>query len=270
MSSVTLSFPLEAELRARPDDEALWTVAADRWLEQGNPWADRVGARTVGFPESDSLLRAAVDCLGLEVKWHMGFARRAAIRRACARADLSSGAVLAALLSHPLAAFLEQLECDGLQLFDERGTGPQKEEAGEELVAFLQQWLPPGVSNLELGVSMLGPEGELERIARPLAAARPGMRQRYWLHGTMRLEPGGEVSPVFGEQLDCLGLMRCRFQQLPGGTHALRVLDDVEAVINGTLPGARGAWWFPGETLRVTGQSFHFTEYSQTLLVCAG
>lgn len=264
------SFPLEAELRAHPDDEALWTVAADRWLEQGNPWADRVGARSVGFPETDSLLRAAVDCLGLEVKWHMGFARRAAIRRACARAELSSGAVLAALLSHPLAAFLEQLECDGLQLFDERGSGPRHEEAGEELVGFLEQWLPRGVTNLELGVSMLGPEGELERIARPLALARPGLRQRYWLHGTMRVDPGGEVSPVFGAGLDCLGLVRCAFQQLPGGTHALRVLDDVPVLLNGVLRGGRDAWWFPGETLEVQGQVFRFTEHSQTLLVVSG
>lgn len=264
------SFPLEAELRARPDDEALWTVAADRWLEQGNPWAERVGARATGFPQADSLLRQAVDCLGLEVTWHMGFARRAAIRRACARADLSAGAVLAALLSHPLTAFLEQLECDGLQLFDERGAGPRHDEAGEELVAFLAQWLPPGVSNLELGVSMLGPEGELERIARPLASARPHLRQRYWLHGTMRMEPGGEVSPVFGSELDCLGLVRCGFQQLPGGTHGLRVLDDVEVLLNGKMRGGRDAWWFPGETLEVKDQLFRFTEHSQTLLVLEG
>ena len=178
--------------------------------------------------------------------------------------------MLAALLSHPLAAFLEQLECDGLQLFDERGSGPRHEEAGEELVGFLEQWLPTGVTNLELGVSMLGPEGELERIARPLALARPGLRQRYWLHGTMRVDPGGEVSPVFGAGLDCLGLVRCAFQQLPGGTHALRVLDDVPVLLNGVLRGGRDAWWFPGETLEVQGQVFRFTEHSQTLLVVSG
>jgi hypothetical protein len=266
-----LAFPLEAELRARPDDEALWTVAADRWLEQGNAWGARVGPRTTGFPEEDTLLRAALECLGLEVEWRMGFARRAAIRPACARGELSPGAVLAALLTHPLSRFLEQLELDGLRLFDLRDQGAQRDEARAEFVAFLQQWLPPGLSSLEVGVSMLGLEGELERIARPLSQVRPGVRQRYFLHGTMRLEPGGEVSPVFGAELDCLGLVRCAFRQLPGGTHALRVMDEVPVLIRSrTGEERRGPWWFPGEELEVKGQVFRFGEHTQTLLVLRG
>ena len=166
-----LIFPLEAELRARPDDEALWTVAADRWLEQGNVWGARVGPRTTGFPEEDALLRAAVSCLGLEVEWRMGFARRAAIRPACVRGDVSPGAVLAALLTHPLSQFLEQLELDGLRLFDLRDQGAHRDQARAEFISFMEQWLPTGLSSLDVGVSMLGLEGELERIAQPLARA---------------------------------------------------------------------------------------------------
>lgn len=265
-----LLFPLEAELRARPDDEALWTVAADRWLEQGNRWGDRVGARAIGFPEEDALLCTAVECLGLEVDWRMGFVRRAAIRPACVRGDVSPGAVLAALLTHPLSRFLEQLELDGLPLFDLRQQA-QRDDLSAELVSFLSQWLPPGVASLEIGVSMLGTQGELERIAQPLALARPRMRQRYWLHGTMRMEPGGEVSPVFGDQLDCLGLIRCSFRELPGGTHALRVMDDVPVVIRSRGGEVRaGAWWFPGEELQVEQRVFRFSEHVQTLLVVPG
>lgn len=263
-----LVFPLEAELRARPDDEALWTVAADRWLEQGNRWGARVGPRATGFPEEDALLRAAVECLGLEVEWRMGFARKASIKPACVRGELSPGAVLAALLTHPLSEFLEQLSLDGLRLFDLRDEGAHRDAARTEFVEFLQHWLPPGVSNLDLGVSMLGIDGELERIAAPLARARPGVRQHYWLHGTMRMEPGGEVSPAFGDQLDCLGLVRCAFQQLPGGTHALRVLGGAPVVIRSA--GAelrRGTWWFPGEELEVQGRVLRFSEHTQTLLV---
>jgi hypothetical protein len=266
-----LVFPLEAELRARPDDEALWTVAADRWLEQGNAWGARVGARATGFPPEDALLNAAVECLGLEVEWRMGFARRAAIRPACARRELSPGAVLAALLSHPLGQFLEQLEIDGLPLFDLREQGMQRDALRAEFLSFLEQWLPLGVTSLDIGVSMLGLDGELERVARPLAFSRPRLRQRYWLHGTMRMDPGGEVSPVFGNELDCLGLVRCKFRQLPGGTHALHVSDDSQVTVT-SAQGTRGygPWWFPGETLAVKGQRFHFAEHTQTLLVIAG
>ena len=201
----------------------------------------------------------------------MGFARRAAIRPACARGDVSPGAVLAALLTHPLSRFLEQLEIDGLKLFDLRAEGSQREDARAEWVTFMQQWLPPGLSSLEVGVSMLGLEGELERIAIPLARARPSLRQRYWLHGTMRLEPGGEVSPVFGAELDCLGLVRCAFQECVGGTHALKVLGEVPVVIRGHGGEVRtGRWWFPGEELEVAGTVLKFSEHTQTLLVLGG
>jgi hypothetical protein len=246
-------------------------VAADCWLEQGNRWGARVGARTTGFPDEDTLLRAAVECLGLEVQWRMGFARRAAIRPACVRGDLSPGAVLAALLTHPLSQFLEQLELDGLRLFDLRGEGEHRDAARSEFVSFLQQWLPPGVTSLEVGVSQLGIEGELERIAGPLAQVRPSLRQRYWLHGTTRIEPGGEVSPVFGGQVDCMGLVRCAFQELPNGTHALKVLGEVPVAIRSSAGELRRAtWWFPGEELEVQGRVLRFTEHTQTLLVLPG
>ena len=262
LPSAPVHFPLENELRARPDDEALWTVAADRWLEQGNRWAERVGARATSFPEENGLLRSAVQCLGLEVQWRMGFVRRATIRPACMRAGLSAEVVLAAVLTHPLSRFLEQLEVDGLQSFEL--SDHSQRAAREGLQAFLLRWLPPGVSSLEIGVSQLGGEGALEAFAAPLSRS---IRQRYWLHGTMRIEPGGEVSPVFGSELDCQGLVRCGFESLRGGTHALRVLDEVEVLIDGCLRGGAGMMWFPGEALEVRGARLRFSEHTQTLLI---
>jgi hypothetical protein len=255
--------PLEAELRARPHDEALWLVAADRWLEQGFKWADRVAARKTGFPEEDAMLCAAAACLGLEVSWRMGFVQRASIRPACIRADLMPEFVLLALLRHPLARFLEQLEVDGLDLND---LATSRIEVPGGVLALLEQWLPPWLTNLEVGVAQLESSGGLEQLATRLAGGRLALRQRYWLHGTLRIDPGGEVSPVFGAELDCQGLVRCAFERLPVGTYALRVLDDVNARI-GTLEMHRDTLWFPGETLEVQGKSLRFSEHTQTLLV---
>jgi hypothetical protein len=205
-----------------------------------------------------------MQCLGLEVRWRMGFVRRATIRPASMRAGLSAEVVLAALLTHPLSRFLEQLEVDGLVSFDLRD--PSHRAARSGLQAFLSRWLPPGMSSLELGVSQLGGEGELEVFSAPLSLACPSLRQRFWLHGTMRIEPGGEVSPVFGSELDCQGLVRCGFESLRAGTHALRVLDEVEVLIDGSLHGGLGAMWFPGEALEVLGTRLRFSEHTQTLL----
>ena len=261
------AFPLEEQLRARPDDDAPWTVAADRWLEQDLRWGARIGARAVGFPAEDALLNAATRCRGLEVEWRLGFARRASIRPACVRAGLSPEVVLNALLTHPLSRFLEQLQLDGLRLFDLRDEQDRdREDASAGFHALLRRWLPPGLSRLEVGVARLGTEGALEQVSVPLGRARPELRQQFWLHGTMRLDPGGEVSPVFGAQLDCQGLVRCSFEQLRGGTHALRVLDEV-AVRIGEVNGGRGMWWFPGEELSVKGTTLRFSEHTQTLLV---
>ena len=265
--STPLVFPMEQQLRARPDDEALWTVAGDGWLEKGLRWGERIGTRATGFPEQDHLLNDAVRCLGLEVEWRLGFARRALIHASCIRAGLSPEVVLNALLTHPLSRFLEQLHVDGLRFFDLRDGERDREDASVGFFSLLRQWLPPGLSNLEIGVGLLGTEGALEQVSAPLAKERPSLRQRYWLHGTLRMDPGGEVSPVFGAELDCQGLVRCAFQQLPGGTHALRVIDDVPVVIGGQLHGGHGTLWFPGETLSVKGTSLRFAEHTQTLLV---
>lgn len=114
-----------------PQEDGRWKVWADALLEAGDPLGERV-ARGRGADRAEDakalgpLARGFVDG-GLEIDWRHGFIRRAVLRNRTQFSPASWGLEWAALLRHPLARFVEELEVDALSYTRglDRGDNPE-------------------------------------------------------------------------------------------------------------------------------------------------
>jgi len=101
-----------------PHDDGRWKVWADALLDAGDPLGERV-ARGRGADRAEDakalgpLARGFVDG-GLEIDWRHGFIRRAVLRNRLQWPAASWLLEWSALLRHPLARFVEELEVDAL------------------------------------------------------------------------------------------------------------------------------------------------------------
>ncbi len=114
-----------------PHEDGRWRVWADALLEAGDPLGERV-ARGRGADRAEDakalgpLARGFVDG-GLELDWRHGFIRRAVLRNRTRWPVASSTLDWYALLRHPLARFVEELEVDVLSYTRglDRGDNPE-------------------------------------------------------------------------------------------------------------------------------------------------
>ncbi|MBL8957877.1 MAG: FHA domain-containing protein [Myxococcaceae bacterium] len=114
-----------------PEEEGRWRVWADALLDAGDPLGERV-ARGRGADRAEDakalgqLARGFIEG-GLEIDWRHGFIRRAVMRHRTQWPPASWALEWHALLRHPLARFVEELEVDALSYTRglDRGDNPE-------------------------------------------------------------------------------------------------------------------------------------------------
>ena len=139
----------------QPDAEEPWLVYADQLQERGDPLGDRIsrsrtGGRMDHQPWMGPLWEAFISG-GLEIEWHLGFARKVAIRSVAGRMALDWRAVAATLFNLRVGRFIRELTIDVPRL--------EHTSASEVPTAILlaQQWLAAQPSTpITLRALMLG------------------------------------------------------------------------------------------------------------------
>lgn len=162
-----------------PDDEAAWLVWADWLLDHGDPRGERIAqARGKGRLDHLGWLGPLGDAFisgGLEIDWHLGFVRRAVLRKVPAADELDWRFAVSTLLQLPLSRFARELTVD-VPRFTRAPRARARADVVEALgyVAALPA-IPSTLERLTLGC-LVGERAPAVPVPEALAARAPRLR----------------------------------------------------------------------------------------------